>query len=145
MDGKGMVTSVVLFVVMGLVIAGCAAGKYATIKPEDSGRVTLDTLVRDWQNYNVYYGGMNPDRAIAVIFEPKSDEKNIEVEGRWWKATDEKTIRNAIARIKMLQETAPRLWKILGPDDSLYGCAYTPLLRLNNVVVDDNTIRMVTF
>jgi hypothetical protein len=145
MDFKGMMTSVVLFVVMGLLIAGCAGGNYATLKPEDSGRVTLDTLVRDWQNYNILYGGTNPDRPIAVLFDPKSDGKNIEVEGRWWKASDEKTMLDAVGRIKMLQETVPRLWKVMGPNDSLFGYVYTPLIRLNIVVVNENTIRMVTF
>jgi len=146
MDFKGMMTSVFLFVVMGLLIAGCAGGNFATMKPEDSGRVTLDTLVRDWQSYNVYYGGRNPDRPIAIIFDPKSDGKNIEVEGlRWWSVQDEKTLLDAVGRVKMLQETVPRLWKVLGPDDSLFGYAYTPLIRLNTVVVNENTIRMVSF
>ena len=146
MDFKGMMTSVFLFVVMGLLIAGCAGGNFATMKPEDSGRVTLDTLVRDWQSYNVYYGGRNPDRPIAIIFDPKSDGKNIEVEGlRWWSIQDEKTLLDAVGRVKMLQEIVPRLWKALGPDDSLFGYAYTPLIRLKPVVVNENTIRMVSF
>ena len=70
---------------MGLLIAGCAGGNFGTMKPEDSGRVTLDSLVADWQSYNIYYGGMIPDRPIAILFDPKNDGKNVEVEGmRWW-------------------------------------------------------------
>jgi hypothetical protein len=146
MDFKSMMTPVLLFVVMGLLIAGCAGGNFATMKAEDSGRVTLESLVRDWQNYNIYYGGSIPDRPIAIFFDPKNDGKTVEVEGlRWWKAGDEKTMLDAVGRVKMLQETVPRLWKVLGPDDSLFGYAYTPLIRLNIVVVNENTIRLVTF
>ncbi len=145
MDVKAVMTSVVLFAVMGLLIAGCAGGNYGTIKPEDSGRVTLNTLLCDWQSYNVYYAGTNPDRPIALLFDFKGDGKNVEVEGRWWRAGDEKTMRDAAGRIGMLQETVPRLWKVLGSNGLLYGYVYTPLIRLNIVAVDENTIRMVTF
>jgi hypothetical protein len=145
MDFRGMMSAVVLFVVMTLLIAGCAGGNYATMKQEDSGRVTLDTLVGDWKNYNIYYGGTNPERPVAIIFDPKSDGKKIEVEGRWWLAGDEKTMLDVVGRVKNLVGTIPRLWKVLGPDDSLFGYAYTHLNRLNMVVVNENTIRMVTF
>ena len=144
MKVKGMMGSAVLCVVMGLLISGCAGGNYGTMKAVEGGGVTLDTLVRDWQSYNIFYGGTNPDRPIAVIFDPKSDGKTLEVEGRWWSASDEKTMRDVVGRVNMLQETVPRLWKILGPDDSLYGYAYTPLLRLNMTVVDQNTMRLIS-
>ena len=146
MDFKGMMNSVFLFVVMGLLIAGCAGGNFATMKAEDSGRVTLDTLVGDWQNYNIYYGGSIPDRPIVIFFDPKNDGKTVEVEGlRWWKAGDEKTMLDSVGRVKNLPGTVPSLWKVLGPDGSLFGYAYTQLGRLNIVVVNENTIRLVTF
>ena len=146
MNFKRMMISVFLFVVMGLLIAGCAGGNFATMKTEDSGRVTLDTLVADWQNYNIYYGGSIPDRPIAIFLDPKNDGKTVEVEGmRWWKAGDEKTMLDAVGRVKNLPGTVPSLWKVLGPDGSLFGYAYTQLGRLNIVVVNENTIRLVTF
>ena len=146
MNFKRMMISVFLFVVMGLLIAGCAGGNFARMKTEDSGRVTLDTLVADWQNYNIYYGGSIPDRPIVIFFDPKNDGKTVETEGmRWWKAGDEKTMLDAVGRVKNVPGTVPRLWKVLGPDDSLFGYAYTQLLRLNIVVVNENTIRLVTF
>jgi hypothetical protein len=71
------VSSVVLFVVAGLLLLGCAGGNYGTIRPEDSGRVTLDTLLCEWKNYNIYYGGTNPDRPIALLFDVEVDENTI--------------------------------------------------------------------
>ena len=144
MKVKGIMGSAVLCVVMGLLISGCAGGNYGTMTAVEGGEITLDTLVRDWQKYNIFYGGTNPDRPIAVVFDPKSDGKNLEAEGRWWSASDEKAVRDAVGRVNMLQETAPRLRKILGPDDSVYGYAYTPLLRLNMTVVDQNTMRLIS-
>ena len=88
---------------------------------EDPAQMTLETLLRDWQNYHVYYGGTNPDRPIVVLFDPKSDGKILDVEGRYWPVSDEKTMRDAVGRINMLPGTIPRLWRILGPDKSLYG------------------------
>ena len=146
MDRKNVMMLVPLVVAMGLLIAGCAGGNFATMKAEDSGRVTLDTLVGDWQNYNIYYGGSIPDRPIVIFFDPKNDGKTVEVEGmRWWKAGDEKTMLDSVGRVKNLPGTVPSLWKVLGPDGSLFGYAYTQLGRLNIVVVNENTIRLVTF
>jgi hypothetical protein len=141
---KGVVTSVVLFMVMGLLIAGCAAGNYGKMREEESARMKLDTLLLDWQNHNIYYGGTNPDRPIAVLFDPKSDGKNLEVEGRWWSVSDEKTMLNAVGRINMLPGAIPRLWRVLGPDDSLYGYVYTPLMKLDITVVNEKTMRVMT-
>ena len=146
MDFKKMMKSVFLFVGMGLLIAACAGGNFATMKPEDSGRVTLESLVRDWQTYNVYYAGTIQDRPIVIFFDPKNDGKTVETEGlRWWKAGDEKTMQDAVGRVKNLPGTVPSLWKVLGPDGSLFGYAYTQLIRLNITVVNENTIRLVTF
>jgi hypothetical protein len=144
MDVKGMITSAVLFMVMGLLLLGCAGGNFGIMKEEEAGGMTLEVLLRDWQNYQIYYGGANPDRPIAVIFDPKSDGKNLEVEGRWWSVSDEKTMRDAVGRIKMLPGAIPRLWRVLGPDDSLYGYVYTPLINLNITVVNQNTMRFIT-
>ena len=144
MDIKRVMISVVLFTAMGLFIMGCAAGNIGTLK-EEPGQMTLDILLRDWQNYNIYYGGTNPDRPIVVLFDPKSDGKKLEVEGRYWPVSGEKAIRDAVGRINMLPGPIPRLWRILGPDGSLYGYAYTPLIKLNMTVVEQNTMRVMTF
>jgi hypothetical protein len=143
MKVKGVMGSAVLFVVMGLLISGCAGGNYGTMKAEDTGGVTLDSLVADWRNYNIYYGGSIPDHPIAILFDPKNDGKSVEVEGmRWWKAEDEKTMLDAVGRVKNVPGMIPSLKKVLGPDGSLFGYAYTQMLRLNIVVVNENTMRV---
>jgi hypothetical protein len=143
MKVKGVMGSAVLCVLMGLLIAGCAGGNFGTIKQEEAGGMTLEGLLRDWQSYNIYFAGISVDKPVAILFDPKNDGKNLEAEGlRWWNIKDEKTLRDGIGRVNMLPEYLPRIWKILGPDGSVYGHVYTPAIRLNIVGVSENTIRV---
>jgi hypothetical protein len=145
MNVKAIMNSAVLCVVVGLLLSGCAGGNFGTMKQEEAGGMTLEALLRDWQSYNIHFAGISVEKPVAILFDPKNDGKNLEVEGlRWWSIKDQQTLRDGIGRVNMLQEHLPRIWKVLGPDDSVYGYVYTPAIRLNIVVVNENTMRVIT-
>jgi hypothetical protein len=125
--------------------AGCA-GSYGKMRVADKDVMTVETLVNNWQNYEVYYYG-DGNRAIAVLFDPKTDGKTLKMGPRWDRMPDQTTLNKMVGYIK--QEPfrgvyGPRLWTVLGPDGSTYGYTYTVLTELLLEVVDEKTMLVVT-
>ncbi len=125
---------------MFALVAGCA-GNYGNMRVEDKGGMTVETLVNNSQNYNVWYGG-NPGYPVAVLFDPKTDGKTIKVADRWQSVTDQATINKYVQMVGMHGYGAniPRIWKLLGPNDSVFGYVYTAATSLSINVVDANTM-----
>ncbi len=40
-------------------------------------KMTIQTLVERWQDYDVYYAGVHKQFASAVLFDPKDDERTL--------------------------------------------------------------------
>ena len=130
----GILMMLVLFV-------GCA-GVYDNLVPADKGQMTVETLVNNYQNYNVYYLG-DFSLPYAVLFDPKEDGKTVKVGDRWEKVPDQDTARKQVGQIGSLVGRGvymPRLWKLVGPDGSLFGYVYTAAVQLGSNVVDANTM-----
>ncbi len=131
-------------IVLSVFVLGCA-GDYGKIKTVEEGEMTVATLVANWSNYNIYYAGSKPEIPIAVLFDPKNDGKNLQVDPRWERVTDEKTLRQMVNFIRLQTPKGvnmPRLWKVLGPDDTLYGYVYTILVKLVITPIEQNTVRV---
>src|SRR5512134_224302 len=120
---------------------GCA-GSYGKMRVEEKGGITAETLVNNWQNYEVYYYG-DGNRAIAVLFDPKTDGKTLKMGPRWDRMPDQNTLKKMVGYIEQQPFRGvygPRLWKILGPDDATYGYTYTVLTELLLEVIDEKTM-----
>jgi hypothetical protein len=138
----GMILAGIL--ILGL--AGGCAGGYGKMRVVDKDGMTVETLVNNWQNYDVHYYG-DGNRAIAVIFDPKTDGKTLKMGPRWDRMPDQSTLNRMVGYIR--QEPfrgvyGPRLWRILGPEDSTYGYVYTVLTELLLEVIDEKTMLVVT-
>lgn len=134
--------AVASILVMLALIAGCAgAGNYGNMKVEDKGGMSVETLVNNSQNYNVWYAG-NPGYPVAVLFDPKNDGKTIKVADRWTSVTDQATINGFVKMVGMHGAGAniPRLWRLVGQNDSVFGYVYTAATSLTINVADPNTI-----
>ncbi|MBW2470222.1 MAG: hypothetical protein JRE62_13035, partial [Deltaproteobacteria bacterium] len=61
-------------VIMVFIIIGCS-GDYARIKtlPADESKVTQQQLFDNWSDYTIWL------RSTAAIFDPKNDDRKIEV------------------------------------------------------------------
>jgi hypothetical protein len=126
---------------VGLVLGCATTGGYGTMRVAESG-MTVQTLVNNWQDYNVYSAGLG-DLAAAVVFDPKNDGKTLNMGSRWVRVTDQNSLN---AQIGLLAQrpgagmNIPRLWTILSPDGSTYGYVYTILDHLVINVIDNNTM-----
>ena len=137
-------TVCLLGVILSLFVLGCA-GDYGKITVVDEGEMTVAALVKNWSNFNIYYAGSKPEMPVAVLFDPKNDGKNLQVDPRWEKVTDEKSLQHMVNFIRTRTPQGvnmPRLWKVLGPDDAMYGYVYTLLVKLVITPIDQNTIRV---
>jgi hypothetical protein len=135
--GCGFIVAGILIVAL---VVGCA-GVYDNLKPADKGEMTVETLVNSWQNYNVYYLG---DFSIpyAVLFDPKEDGKTIKVGDRWERVPDQATASRQVGQIGTTGRgvNIPRLYKLVGPDGSVFGYVYTIAVQLNTSMGDANTM-----
>jgi hypothetical protein len=122
--------------------AGCTgAGNYGNMRVEDKGGMAVETLVNNSQNYNVYYAG-TPGYPVAVLFDPKADGKTVKVADRWQSVTDQATISKHVQIIGMHGYGAniPRLWKLLGQNESVFGYVYTTATKLSTNAADADTM-----
>ena len=114
-----------LFSVLGMGCAGTQYGKL--ILQQKSDAVTIQTLQKNWQDYNVYYAGLDAGNPSAVMFDRKDDDRVIMTE-RWFKMKNKELLDDVIDSIQRQLSFAgyyPRLWNIYGPDGHLYGYMFT--------------------
>jgi len=149
MEGRKAMNRKCGFILAGILIValvvGCAGG-YGNMRVEDEGGMTAETLINNWQNYEVFYAG-DGNMAVAVLFDPKTDQKTLRMGPRWDRMPDQNTLNKMVGYLKQQPFRGvygPRLWTILGPDGSNYGYVYTVLTELLLEVVDDKTMLVVT-
>jgi hypothetical protein len=134
------VTSILLFAL----VLGCAGGGgYGKMRVEEGGGMTPETLVNNWQNYDIYWAGTDQSTAIAVLFDPKNDGKTLQMGPRWGRASDQVTVNKMVGLIKQTSGSGgfvPRLFTILGPDGSTFGYVYTVINHLVINVIDEKTM-----
>jgi hypothetical protein len=133
---------VAIILLVALVLGCAAAGGYGTMRVEEGGGMTVETLVNTWQNYEIYYAG-DGNLAVAVLFDPKTDGKTLRMGPRWDRMPDLNTLNKMVNYIRQQPirgVNMPRLWAVRGPDDSTYGYVYTLLTKLVINVIDDKTM-----
>ncbi len=102
-------------------------------------KMTLGQLVKNWQDYGVYYSGVWEGYVYGVMFDPKNDERKL-VGHEWWAPVEtQEDLHQMILRIDAFP-AEPQLWKILSPDDQLHGFIYTFRHPVLVKVIDDQTL-----
>jgi hypothetical protein len=126
-----------------LLFFGCASmlTGYGKLRPQPmrGEGVAIEDLEQNWEDYVIHYAGQSVGTPAAIMFDPKDDDRTL-VGDRWTKVEDQKTLSELIGWIKAYQRFYPRVWRILGPDDHLYGYLYFPLYRAVFKVVDSKTM-----
>jgi hypothetical protein len=105
-------------------------------------KMTLDQLVENWNDYDVYYSGINKDRVYGIMFDPKNDTRKL-VGHKWWEPVEsQEQLRQSILWVDVFRSYGyqPTLWKILSPDNQLYGFIYTFKHPVIVKVIDDKTL-----
>ena len=112
---KSMILSILIFS-MVLIINGCAGPK---IRPQrgPNERISLQTLIENWEDYDVSYAGWSITDLYGIMFDPKDNSMKLGG-NRWKKIKDQET------RAKVFDAAPEKIVypsKIVGPDDEFYG------------------------
>lgn len=123
--------------------AGC--GNYGKLRLESGpgDTMTIQQLEKNWEQYDIFVMGQ-PNLPAAIIFDRKDDARVI-VGERWWALRDHKTLSETISKIKLQPVVGSydlRLWKMLGPDDHLYGYMFTSWDSAVMQIVDGKTMKV---
>lgn len=137
--------NIVLFLVILMLVPlmGCAGvqshGKLR-FQAGDRERVTIEQLVERWQSFDVYYSGIAVHKPSAILFDPKGDERTLQVHP-WWVRVDSKdTLLEIFEWINFYRKYPPRLRVVLGPNDDFFGYIYSAWDHALIRVVDDKTL-----
>lgn len=142
MHAKKLIRYSTIILTLLLFAFGCAMGHYGRITREyaSTSGLSIETLKENWQDYDVYYAGIAEDNPRGIMFDPKSDDRKLTGD-RWVRLEDKERVSRVILWLEnMGPELRPYLFRIIGPDQQVYGYIYT---QTNNVVsraVDDKTL-----
>jgi hypothetical protein len=103
--------------------------------------MTIDQLVQNWKNYNVYWAGVNVRNVNAILFDPKNDDRKFSLQTSNWSPVDkEAKLAELIRWINVFRTQPPNLYNVIGPDGKTFGYLFmlpsSPLIR----VVDAQTL-----
>ena len=130
-----------LSVLLVFLFVGCSGyGKIMMVKKGMT--MTLDELVGNSDDYNVYYHGYNRSFVSGIIFEPKNDNKTLVLGDMWVKEDDQNFIADIVERIRENDFPGyfPKHYRIIGPDNGMYGHIYTGWFHVVIKQLDKNTL-----
>jgi hypothetical protein len=133
-----------VLVAAGIILAVYGCATYGTVRSLQvyGNRITVQALVKDWQDYVIYFAGQNRSHPSAVLFKPKDDDTVI-IADRWWKVENYETLTDLVDSIQRQLPIAyyyPRLLELLGPDSHGYGYVFTSWDHVVMKRVDDRTM-----
>ncbi len=146
---RGMIkmkkTVVLVFLIsLLLVVAGCGSYGRLRLQSGPGETLTIQQLKENWQNYHILATGVEPNVPSAIIFDRKEDDRTV-IGERWWELKDYKTLLETIGLIEAQGPVGPyypRLWRILGPEDYLYGYMFTAWDHAVMTIAEDKTMRV---
>jgi hypothetical protein len=117
----------IALILISLVISGCASwfenyGKPANLSSQRKN-VTIDTLIKNWKSYDIYYNGLGVKLPLGVLFDPK-DNRTKMIGDQWQKVGDQKTLMEVTRWIYPNTLHHPRLIELLGTDNRFLGYLY---------------------
>jgi hypothetical protein len=126
-----------------LVVSGCASwfanyGKVKNLTGDRKKDVTIDTLIENWGDYDIYYAGQGVKLPLGIMFDPK--ENNTKLTGdRWQKVVNQKTLIEITGWIYLTTLEFPWLAELLGPNDQFLGYLYYSGGPASLKKIDDST------
>jgi len=135
----------VLLISLFFVVAGCGSYGRLRLQYGPAETMTIQQLKENWEKYHILATGVEPNVPSAIIFDRKDDGREI-IGERWWELRDYKAVSETVDWIEAQEPVGgyyPRLWKILGPDEHLYGYMFTAWDHAVMFVGDDKTMRVM--
>jgi len=126
-----------------LLFFGCASmlTGYGKLRPQPlrGKTVAIGELAENWQDYAIHYAGFNIGNPAGILFDPKDDDRTLTGD-KWVKVEDKETLLELIGWMKSYTEYYPRIWRILGPNNELFGYLFYPSYRM---YADDVVIKVI--
>jgi hypothetical protein len=141
-SNRGNPAALILILIL-FAFAGCAGlSSYGKLYlPVDGkNRVTIQHLVERWQDYDIYWAGVSTHRPSAILFDPKGDDRVLQVHHWWVKVDRVETLLELVRWIRFDIRYDPAVREVLGPDDLLFGYMYTAWPYARILVKDEKTL-----
>lgn len=122
--------------------SGCGGlENYGTLRvASGSWGTTLQALIDNWQDYEIYYAGLSRKSPSAIMFDDKSDGKRL-ISDKWIPVTEKAVVITIIDWLNADTRYPPTLWKILGPKGNFFGYMYTSAMQqVVTKQIDDKTL-----
>ncbi len=141
--------SIFIITVLILLISGCA--NYGKLRKESRGlynantryseNVTIQKLLDNWQEYDIYYAGYKASRATGIMFDPKNDDRKL-LNGWWEKVDTQEQLSYIVKWLGFGSQNyyGNNLYRMMGPDENLYGYVYTPFTHVVFKSVDEKSM-----
>ena len=139
--------SIFIMAVLILFMSGCAEYGKLRVESQDvynantkySEKMTIEKLLKNWQDYDIYYAGYKTSQATGIMFDPKNDGRKL-ING-WWKKIDSKEELDYVVKwlgFRSQFTYGNYLYRMIGPDQKLYGYVFTPYNHVVFKTVGDN-------
>ena len=125
-----------------ILISGCSG--YGSIRHESgyANGITIQELVKNSGDYNVYYSGYAVNNPSGIMFDPKNDDKTLTPSDWWVKIDSEGDVSEVVSWIDIHDYPwyYADLHRIIGPDGELYGFVYTGWYEITAKATGNNTL-----
>ena len=132
---------------LSLIVLFSLASLFGCVESGNRGRLTrpgsdmtIDHLQKHWQDYNVSYAGVNVGSVNAILFDPKSDGREITLQQFWDSVNDAGKLSDLISWIHVFKIEGPSLYGVVGPGGQVFGYLYMLPSSPQIKVVDDKTL-----
>ncbi|MBC8418027.1 MAG: hypothetical protein H8E10_05475 [Desulfobacterales bacterium] len=115
-----------LFLLVSVLMTGCLGlENYGTLRVA-SGKwgATIQEVIDNWQDYDIYYAGLSYKSPSAVMFDPRKGGKRL-VSDKWVPVTEQSVLKTIVDWLNSYINYPPTLWKLLGPKGDFFGYMYT--------------------
>ena len=119
---------------------GCMdSGKYGRLRMAGPD-MTIDQLLKNRQDYNVYWAGVSENNVNATLFDPKNDDSTFSLQHYWVPINDAAKLSDLVGWLNVFRVEPPSLYRVLGPGEKTFGYLYmlssSPVIK----VVDEKTL-----
>lgn len=141
MNVKRYILLAIIGLFAAILISGCSG--YGKLYPSRyDEKVTIQDLIENYEDYDVYFSGYDTDNPSGIMFDPRNDNRTLKPSDRWMKIEDQETASEVVGWIQIqdLPSYYVGLRRILGPDDHLYGYLFSVWHHVYAKVVDERTL-----
>ncbi len=138
---RSLIKSIFVIAVSLGLTAGCVAlENYGTLTAAP-GKVTINDLIENWENYRIYYAGLAVDNPSAIMFDTKIEGRRI-TSDKWVPITEKSVVKSVVGWLNANINYPSELWEIVGPKGKFFGYMYSYWDTVEIKGIDDKTLWM---